>query len=131
MLKIVDVSSWQNTGSYNLGEFDGLIAKATEGCGYVDPMCDTHYQNAKNNGKLLGVYHFARPDLGNTGEAEADWFVNNIQGYINHAILVLDYEVAPYSDDWAYAFMKRVHERTGVWPLLYASASKINEFNWI
>ena len=29
MLKIVDVSSWQNTGSYNLGEFDGLIAKAT------------------------------------------------------------------------------------------------------
>lgn len=130
MLKIVDVSSWQNTDSYNLGEFDGLIAKATEGCGYVDPMCDVHYQNAKNNGKLLGVYHFARPDLGNSGEAEADWFVNNIQGYINHAILVLDYEVAPYSDDWAYSFMKRVHDRTGVWPLLYASASKINEFNW-
>ena len=91
MLKIVDVSSWQNTGSYNLGEFDGLIAKATEGCGYVDPMCDVHYQNAKNNGKLLGVYHFARPDLGNSAEAEADYFIQNIQSFYETFLQTLLY----------------------------------------
>lgn len=132
-MRVVDVSSWQTTGSYNLNEFDGLIAKATEGVGYVDKMCDTHYQNAKKAGKLRGVYHFARPDLnkGTDGaRREAQFFVKNIQGYIKDAILVLDYEVAPYSDDWSFAFMEEVHNLTGVWPMLYASASKINGYNW-
>jgi hypothetical protein len=132
-VRIVDVSSWQSLDAYNLGDFDGLIAKATEGTGYVDKMCDKHYQKAKGAGKLRGVYHFARPDLnkGTDGaRREAQFFVKNIQGYIKDAILVLDYEVAPYSDDWSFAFMEEVHNLTGVWPMLYASASKINGYNW-
>lgn len=132
-MRVVDVSSWQTLNSYNLDEFDGLIAKATEGVGYVDKMCDKHYQNAKAKGKYRGVYHFARPDL-NKGvagaKAEAQFFVKNIKGYIKDAILVLDYEVAPYSDEWSFAFMSEVHNLTGVWPMLYASASKINSYNW-
>ena len=130
MLKGIDISKWQGSG-FNLdvaGDF--AIIKATEGTGYVDPLCDKFYQQAKAKGLLRGVYHFARPDLGNSGAAEAEYFVKNIKGYIGDAILVLDYEVAPYSDDWAYAFAKRVHDLTGVWPMLYASASKINGVNW-
>lgn len=130
MLKGIDISKWQGSG-FNLdvaGDF--VIIKATEGTGYVDPLCDKFYQQAKSKGLLRGVYHFARPDLGNSGAAEAEYFVKNIKGYIGDAILVLDYEVAPYSDDWAYAFAKRVHDLTGVWPMLYASASKINGVNW-
>lgn len=126
----IDISKWQGAG-FNLdmaGDF--AIIKATEGTGYVDPLCDKFYQQAKAKGLLKGVYHFARPDLGNSGAAEADYFVKNIKGYIGDAILVLDYEVAPYSDDWAYAFAKRVHDLTGVWPMLYASASKINGVKW-
>lgn len=132
-MRVVDVSSWQSLSSYNINDFDGLIAKATEGTGYVDKMCDKHYQNAKKAGKLRGVYHFARPDLnrGTDGaRREAQFFVKNIQGYIKDAILALDYEVSPYSDDWAFAFMDEVHKQTGVYPMLYASASKINGFNW-
>lgn len=131
-LKIVDVSSWQNTASYNLSEFDGLIAKATEGCGYVDPMCDVHYQNAKAAGKLLGVYHFARPDL-NSARKEAEFFVNNIKGYIKEAILVLDWE--PTGDHkknvaWAKEWLDCVYELTGVAPLIYMSASVIQMADW-
>lgn len=124
----VDISNWQAVGAGDAGK-DFVICKATEGTNYVDPKCDAHYQRAKAQGKLLGVYHFAQPAY-NSAEAEADFFVKNIKGYIGEAILVLDYEVAPYSDDWAYAFCKRVHDLTGVWPMLYASASPINSNNW-
>lgn len=130
MLKGVDVSKWQGADFSAASDVDFVICKATEGVGYVDNVCDTLYQRAKSQGKLLGVYHFARPDLGNSGEAEADFFVKNIKGYIGEAVLALDYEVAPYSDDWAYAFCKRVHDLTGVWPMIYASASVINSVNW-
>lgn len=130
MLTGIDISKWQGAG-FNLDVADDfVIIKATEGTGYVDPLCDKFYQQAKAKGLLRGVYHFARPDLGNSGAAEAEYFVSQIKGYIGDAVLVLDYECAPYSDDWAYAFAKRVHDLTGVWPMLYASASKINGYNW-
>lgn len=128
MLKGIDISKWQGVGTGDQAA-DFVICKATEGAGYVDPLCDQHYQRAKSQNKLLGVYHFARPDL-NGPEAEAEWFVNNIQGYIGEALLALDYETAPYSDDWAYRFCAKVHEKTGVWPVVYMSASKVTEYNW-
>lgn len=132
MLRGIDISKWQSVGTGDQAA-DFVICKATEGTGYVDASCDKHYQRAKQQGKLLGVYHFARPDL-NKGvdgaRREAQFFVKNIKGYIKEAILALDYECAPYSDDWAYAFAEEVHKETGVWPMLYASASKINGFNW-
>ena len=131
MLTGIDISKWQGAGFNVDAAADFVGIKATEGVGYVDPLCDKFYQQAKSKGKLLLVYHFARPDLGNSPEAEAEFFVNNIKGYVGEAILALDYECAPYSDDWAYRFNKRVNELTsGVWPVLYASASIINSVNW-
>lgn len=138
MLRGTDQSKWQKN-AVTSGDF--IILKATEGCGYVDPTCDAKYQLNKKAGKLLGVYHFARPDLNQGIEGakqEARFFFENIKGYIGEAVLALDYECAPYSDDWAYAFAKEVYDLTkeylkaesGVWVMLYASASKINEFNW-
>ena len=124
----VDLSNWQgiNAGD-NADNF--VIAKATEGANYVDKMCDKHIQKAIKDGKLIGVYHFARPDK-NSAEVEADWFVKNIKGYIGKAVLFLDYEVAPYSDNWAYKFMCRVHESTGIWPMFYSYAYAINSYTW-
>ena len=86
-----DQSNWQPN---QITEGDFIICKATEGCGYVDPTCDAKYQMNKAAGKLLGVYHYARPDLGNSAEAEAEFFVNNIKGYIKEAILVLDWSLS-------------------------------------
>lgn len=124
----VDISKWQGVGAGDAGA-DFVICKATEGVGYVDPNCDKHYQRAKAQGKLLGVYHFGRPDY-NSAKAEAQFFVKNIQGYIGEALLALDYEVGPYSDDWAREFMDEVYRLTGVYPVLYANASTINGNNW-
>ena len=129
MLRGIDISKWQAVGAGDQAA-DFAIIKATEGCGYTDPSCDAHYQRAKSQGKLLGVYHFARPDLGNSAEAEADWFVDQIQGYIGEAILVLDWEVQQWRTDWAKAFLDRVYAKTGVKPLIYMSASQCNAYDW-
>lgn len=130
MLKGCDLSHWQSTFD-NFNEIDFAIIKATEGNGYVDPACDTLYQRAKRAGKLLGVYHYARPNLGNSAVAEADWFVNNIKGYLNEAILVLDWEEGDLGNvAWAKAFLDRVKERTGIKPLIYMSASPMQTINW-
>lgn len=128
MLRGCDVSNWQSVGSAD--GYDFVIIKATEGYGYVDPKCDQHYQRAKANGQLRGVYHFARPDLGNSPRTEADWFVDNIQGYIKDAILVLDWEMSTWNVGWAKEWLDRVYSRTGVRPMIYMSASVISQYNW-
>ena len=129
MLKGIDISKWQSVGTGD-GDYDFVICKATEGVGYTDPNCDKHYQRAKSQGKLLGVYHFARPGH-NSAVAEADWFVSQIQGYIGEALLVLDWEVeATWNIAWAKQWLDRVYEKTGVKPLVYASGSVIKGNNW-
>lgn len=125
----VDISKWQSVGTGDQAQ-DFVICKATEGVGYVDGTCDRHYQRAKSQGKLLGVYHFARPDLCDAVK-EAEFFVKNIKGYIGEAILVLDWEKGNLADTaYAKRWLDRVYELTGVRPLLYASASVINAYNW-
>ena len=129
MLKGIDISKWQSVGTGD-GDYDFVICKATEGVGYTDPNCDAHYQRAKSQGKLLGVYHFARPGY-NDPIAEADWFVSQIQGYIGEAILALDWEVEDTGNiDWAKRWLDRVYEKTGVKPVVYASGSVITGNDW-
>lgn len=128
-LYCVDVSSWQALGAGD--GWDGVICKATEGGAYVDPMCDAHYQRAKNNHQRRGVYHFARPDLNPNGAIdEADFFVDNCQGYIKDGILVLDWECAVWNVGWAKTWLDRVYSRTGVRPMIYMSASVVNSYDW-
>lgn len=121
----IDVSKWQAGIEPKNIPGDFVIIKATEGVGYTDPQCDVIYQKAKKAGKLLGVYHFARPD-GNKAIDEASWFVSQVKGYINEAILILDLEVNPITPSWAKAWLDKVYELTNVRPLIYMSASKFN-----
>lgn len=129
-----DLSSYQSVGTGDTAK-DFVISKATEGTGYVDKLCDKHYQRAKKKGKLVGVYHFARPDLnkGTSGaKAEAAYFVKNIKGYIGQAILVLDWEQPGTTGQvsWAKIWLDEVYRLTKVRPLIYMSASVVNGNNW-
>ena len=133
MLKGIDISNHQrgiNIGSLNV---DFVICKATEGNGFTDKSCDIFYQEAKRLGKKLGVYHFARPDLGNTAQAEADWFISQVKGYIKEAILILDWEPGGNQIGnvaWAKSWLDRVYEKTGIKPVIYMSASPMNSYDW-
>ena len=131
MLKGIDISHWQKGIDLGAIDVDFVIIKATEGNGYTDVMCDTFYQKAKSLGKKLGVYHFARPDLGNTAEAEADWFIKETLGYHKEAMLVLDWESGDLTNvAWAKAWLDRVYSKTGVKPVIYMSASVMHGADW-
>lgn len=132
----IDIASYQTGIDLSVVPCDFVICKATEGTGYVNPDCDRAYQQAKANGKLLGVYHYAN---GGSAIAEADYFLNNIQGYIGEAILCLDWEhqnnalcgTGGPARTWISNWCNRIVERTGVKPLIYASASLYNEVSGI
>ena len=130
MLNGIDVSSYQAKLNVSTYPCDFVICKATEGTGYVNPFCDIHYQQAKSSGKLLGVYHYARPDTGNSPEAEADYFLRNITGYIGEAILALDLECAGWQkySEWSKKWLDRVYEKTGIRPLFYSSGDGFANF---
>ena len=131
MLKGIDISHHQRGIDLGAVDVDFVICKATEGNGYTDEMCDTFYQKAKSLGKKLGVYHFARPDLGNSAEAEADWFVKETLGYHKEAMLILDWESGNLKDTtWARKWLDRVYSKTGVRPVIYMSASVMQSADW-
>lgn len=132
----IDIASYQTGINLSVVPCDFVICKATEGTGYVNPDCNRAYQQAKANGKLLGVYHYAN---GGNAVAEADYFLNNIQGYIGEAILCLDWEwqnnalcgTGGPARAWISNWCNRIVEKTGVKPLIYASASLYKEVSGI
>lgn len=128
MLRVVDVASHQAGIVTGALDCDAVICKATEGTGYVNPYCDEHYQSAKAAGKLLGVYHYAS---GGNPEAEAEFFINNVQGYLHEAILVLDWESgdnAAWGDSsWVARFCAHIVALTGINPMIYVQRSAANQ----
>ena len=134
----VDIASYQKDMDCSKVKADFVIIKATQGNTYVNPNCNRQYTQAKAAGKLLGLYHYA---TGVGAEAEADFFINNIKNYVKEAILCLDWEHnevggknpvfnTPNEVEYVYRFMKRVHDLTGVYPLLYMSASVTRRRDW-
>lgn len=128
MLRVVDVSSHQGNIVAGGLDCDAVICKATEGTGYVNPFCDEQYQSAKAAGKLLGVYHYAS---GGNPEAEAEFFINNVQGYLHEAILVLDWESgdnAAWGDSsWVARFCAHIVALTGINPMIYVQRSAASQ----
>ena len=132
MIRGVDVSNWQARLVPHDLNIEFCICKATEGCHFVDPYCDGFVQDCIANKILWGFYHFARE---NHPKTEAEFFYNNCTGYIGKGVPVLDYEVWGENDDmaWCETFLTRFHELSGIWPMLYISASHCHEFtgSWI
>lgn len=112
-------------------DIDFCIAKATEGTWFVDSYCDGIVQNCITHDVLFGYYHFASHT---DAHAEAKYFWNNTLGYSGFGIPVLDYECWKGNDvAWCEEFIDAYHRFSGVWPILYISASHCPEFegSWI
>lgn len=124
----IDISSWQ--AGIDLGSVpcDFVIAKATQGTGYVSESCDAQVQQAISLGKPFGFYHYVG---GDGAQAEADFFIDNCTGYFGKGIPCIDWESGENSawgnTDYLKQLVQRVIDRTGVKPLIYASAGS---FPW-
>lgn len=128
-LKGIDVSNWQAGINLKAVPADFVIMKATQGTKYVSPDFNRQYKQAKEAGRLLGVYHFA---TGGDVKAEANHFINTVKGCIGEAILVIDWE----ADDnpmfgkndlnWVKQWCDYVYSKTGVKPMIYIQQSAMD-----
>lgn len=123
-LRGIDIASYQAGIDLSVVPCDFVIIKATEGVNYVNPDCDRAAQQAIRLGKCWGTYHYVN---GSGAVAEADYYVNNIKGYLGKGILCIDWESGSNRAWGNYAYLEalvsRVIERTGIKPLIYVQAS--------
>ena len=129
----IDIASWQSDMDVRNMTADFVIIKATGGTGYVNPYCDKHFQQAKQAGKLLGVYHYAN-EVGYEGTAkqEADFFVKNAKNYLKgDAIPVLDWEASNKGNvQWALDWLNEVERQTGIKPWFYTYTAVLDSYNF-
>lgn len=141
-MKGIDVSGWNKEGVISEQKPEFVIVKATEGVGYVSDGLHRLYREwrdyASLNGimPLTGFYHYARPDLGNSGRAEAHSFLDTVGGLAGlsaaHPLYALDWEGAAlgHSQDWALDFLNVVKKETGSTPFIYMSSSVTRQYDW-
>ncbi|HEX6131146.1 MAG TPA: GH25 family lysozyme [Actinomycetota bacterium] len=126
----IDVSQWQGAIDWPrvaATRTRFVIARATRGVAFVDPTYATNLEGATDAGLAVGAYHRATPS-GAHGDAvaEADHFLSVARNAAGDVVPVLDIEetgglsVAALTD-WVRAWVRRVHARLGVRPMLYAS----------
>lgn len=129
----IDISKWQSGINVKGLDIDFMFCKATEGRNYVDPTCNGYIQQAKEKGIPWGYYHFARE---NNPADEAIDFYNATKGYTRQGIPVLDYEVWGKNGNdvaWCEKFIQKFYDLTGIWCMIYISASHCKDFNnsWV
>jgi GH25 family lysozyme M1 (1,4-beta-N-acetylmuramidase) len=134
----IDVSHWQEVIDWNQvagAGYSFAFVKGTEGVGWTDSKFFTNIESGEAAGLYLGVYHFARPDLDNTGQEEAEYFLSVVGDYIKSGYLrpVLDLEVGgslgrETISAWVMEWMQTVENQTGVAPLIYTNLYYINSF---
>lgn len=124
----LDISGWQRGLNLDNIDYDFVICKSSQGTFMVEETCDGFVQKAIRSGKCFGVYHYIG---GGDPIKEANYFINNVKGYIGKGILVLDWERYQNSawgnEGYLDAMIKEVIRLTGVRPIIYCSLSS---FPW-
>ncbi len=135
MLNGIDVSSYQAGIDLTKVPGDFAIIKTTQGVWYTNTDWKRQAQSAQNGGKLIGLYHYA--EARQSATQEADFFLQAAEHYIGKAVLFLDWErtdnalfATQKGVAWVKAFMDRVHQKTGVWPLLYVQLTEVQARDW-
>lgn len=130
-----DVSDYQGDIDFDVYKNNAnfLITKSTEGTGFTAKKLYRNQSECRRVGLAIGYYHFARPDAGNSPEAEADYFVSKIGVLKDGEVLVLDYEPPFWQGDqvaWCKRWLDRVASKTnGTKPLIYLNQSQM-ALNW-
>lgn len=133
MIKGIDISHWNdvNVITKNKDDIEFVICKASEGRKYADHTAPRFAEQALKEGKLLGFYHYARPDTSTSATDEAHNFLSRIQSYVDthQCFMALDWEgkSLKYPTDWAIRWLDYVYNNTGVKPMLYCSSSSLDQ----
>lgn len=127
----IDIASYQTGIDLSVVPCDFVIIKATEGVNYTNPDFTRAYTQAKEQNKLIGIYHYAN---GAGATAEADYYLSVVGDRVGDAILVLDWEQGGNSAfgnvSYAKQWLDRIYAQTKVRPLIYMSKSVTYGYNW-
>ncbi len=126
----IDVSSNQPAGIGSMVANDFVIVKASGNppgfaWDYINPYHAQQTNEALARHGRAGLYHFT---YGIDAVAEADLFLRVAEPYIGRVVLVIDYEgdgALAQGREWLRTFIRRIKERTGINPIVYASSSVI------
>lgn len=100
-----------------------VMCKATEGLSFVDAYCDGFVQKCISAGKPWGFYHFAGTEK---PEYEASYFMEHAYNYFGAGLPMLDWE-GDQSVEWVNRFVRKVHDMTQVWPVIYGNPWRFNQ----
>ncbi len=130
-----DLSQFQGDVGFDVFKNNAnfVIVKTTEGTGFIDPKFKRNQSEARRVGLPLGYYHFARPDLGNAPEREADDFLAVCGQLQAGEVLALDYEPQNQKPEdvlWCLNFLNRIQSKTQVKPFIYLNQAQVKKFNW-
>lgn len=121
----IDISNWQAGINLAAVPADFVIAKATQGTGYVSPDCARQVEQARQAGKRFGVYHYVS---GGNAVAEANYFVDNCANWIGKGLFCIDWESDENSawgnEGYLEQLVAQVKARTGIPPIIYTMASR-------
>lgn len=119
----IDISNWQAYIDLAAVPADFVIAKATQGTGYVSPDCARQVEQARATGKRFGVYHYVS---GGNAVAEANHFVDSCINWVSAGLFCIDWESQENSawgdEGYLEQVVAQVKARTGIPPLIYSSA---------
>ncbi len=125
VLNGIDISNWQQGIDLSKVPCDFVIAKATQGTGYVSPDCARQVEQARQTGKRFGVYHYVS---GGNAVAEANYFVDNCANWIGKGLFCIDWESNENSawgnEGYLEQVVAQVKARTGIPPIIYVQASR-------
>ena len=124
----IDISNWQQGIDLSKVPCDFVIAKATQGTGYVSSDCSRQVEQALALGKCVGIYHYVG---GGHAVGEADYFVDNCRNWVGKVVFCLDWESEQNAAWGNEAYLEqvaaRVKERIGVPPVIYVQASRYQQ----
>lgn len=134
----IDVSAHQPHDITDLVKYDFAVVKISGNpnqngykYNYVNPVAEDQLKYAFKKTGLVGGYHFAYGLSDPT--IEADFFVKMMKefGYLNKAILVIDYEgpAIKKGRTWIKKLCDRVKEKAGYAPVLYSYGAVISSQN--
>tara|TARA_R110000824_G_scaffold150209_6_gene320745 strand:+ start:3999 stop:4865 length:867 start_codon:yes stop_codon:yes gene_type:complete len=138
----VDVSHWNGNVRWPAvaeSEVKFVWVKVTQGRDHVDKTASTNLEGARENGIIVGGYHFPSPQIGQSNskdpEIEVKNFLQAYGGKIPEGDMtpVLDLEAGVKGDpdhnrQWALEWLRVFEDETGLRPVIYTAKWYVNAY---
>lgn len=135
MQPALDISQYQGAWQDRGDPIVMIRMSSGEGGLHMDTSAAQDYNGAVADGRAVGGYHFAG---GGNVVAEATYFMQCMSPLAENDVYALDVEDnsgwAPSTDSsavtWVNEFVTTVHQKIGVWPLVYMNLAMLKAHDW-